>query len=170
MKENVSEETKKGVVEFRNLSTSDKLYFGSIILNHMNNGLINDGNYSDSDDAYENNKLVLESSDIKLNDPMKLATKLLLIGANLEGISLNPNGTDIEPYIKNMNNINPVLSIFYKLNIKDKIDFITEMIYDISILNEVENVDFDFNELIDNLLTYYRITFGNNNSSSLELQ
>lgn len=169
MKENINEETKKGIVKFRNLNTSNKLYFASILLNHLENGLINDGNYSDSDEAYENDKLVLESSDIKLRDPMELATKLLLVGANLEGITLNPNGIDIEPYIKDINNINPVLSIFYKLNIRDKIDFIIEMIYDISILQEVKIIDFDFNGLIDNLLTYSRLTFGNNNSTSLEL-
>jgi len=143
---------------------------GSVVLNHLENGLINDGNYSNVDEAYENGKLVLESRDIRFNDPMMLATKLLLIGANLDNISINPNGIDIEPYIKDMTNINPVLSIFYKLNIKDKIDFIIEMLYDLSILKETENIDFDFNELIDNLLTYYRMTFGNNTPSSLELQ
>ncbi len=169
MKENINEETKKGVVEFRNLNTSNKLYFGSILLNHLENGLINDGNYSDSEEAYENDKLVLESSDIKLSDPMELATKLLLVGANLEGITLNPNGIDIEPYIKDMNNINPVLSTFYKLNLKNKIDFIIEIIYDISTLSDLKIMDFDFNGLIDNLLTYTRLTFGNNNSTSLEL-
>lgn len=169
MKENINEETKKGVVEFRDLNISNKLYFGSILLNHLENGLINDGNYSDSDEAYENDKLVLESSDIKLSNPMELATKLLLVGANLEGITLNPNGMDIEPYIKDMSKINQVLSTFYKLNIKDKIDFIIEIVYDISILSEVKIIDFDFNGLIDNLLTYSRLTFGNNNSTSLEL-
>ena len=49
MKENINEETKKGVVEFRNLNTSNKLYFGSILLNHLENGLINYGNYYDSE-------------------------------------------------------------------------------------------------------------------------
>ena len=83
MRENISELTKKAVIEFRKLGNTNKLYFTSIILNHLSNGLINDGNYLNSDEAYENNKLVLESSDINLDDPMKLATNILVIGSNI---------------------------------------------------------------------------------------
>ena len=53
MRENISELAKNAVIEFRKLDDSKKLYVMGIILNHIENGLINDGNYSNSDEAYE---------------------------------------------------------------------------------------------------------------------
>ena len=75
-----------------------------------------------SDDALENDKIVFEAIDINLDDPMKLATDLLVIAASKEGITINPNGIDIETYIKNKNSLNKILSMFYKLELVDKID------------------------------------------------
>ena len=60
MKNNISEELKEVLINFRELSKENKIYLMSILLNHLDNGLINDGNYSNSDEAYENGKLVLE--------------------------------------------------------------------------------------------------------------
>lgn len=168
MRENISDFAKEVVTEFRILDDSQKLYFTSIILNHIYNGLINDGNYVSSDEALENDKIVFEAIDINLDDPMKLATDLLVIAASKEGITINPNGIDIEPYIKNKNSLNKILSMFYKLELVDKIDFLTEIIYDISEIYEVEKLDFDFNGLINELLTYRRETFGGYESNSLE--
>ena len=54
MRENISELAKNAVIEFRKLDDSKKLYVMGIILNHIENGLINDGNYSNIDEAYEN--------------------------------------------------------------------------------------------------------------------
>jgi len=170
MRENISELAKKTVIEFRKLNDSKKLYIISVILNHIDNGLINDGNYADVDEAYENNKLVFLTTDVDLDDPMKLATNLLVVGATIDGITINPNGIDIEPYINDMDSISPVLSSFYKLGICDKIDFLTEIIYDISEIKEVESLDFDFNELINNFLTYRRNTFGGTSTTSLEIE
>lgn len=170
MRENISESAKNAVNEFRKLDDINKIYFMSVILNHISNGLINDGNYLDSDEAYENDKLVFQAGDINLDDPMKLATDLLVIGATKDGIIINPNGIDIEPYIKNMKLINPVLSDFYKLEICDKIDFITEIIYDISIIKEVEELNFDFNGLINEILNYRKETFGGYKTESLEVE
>ena len=168
MRENISDLAKDVVTEFRILDDSQKLYFMSIILNHIYNGLINDGNYVSSDDALENDKIVFEAIDINLDDPMKLATELLVIAASKEGITINPNGIDIEPYIKNKNSLNKILSMFYKLELVDKIDFLTEIFYDISEIYEVAKLDFDFNGLINELLTYRRETFGGYESNSLE--
>ena len=81
MRENISEYAKNAVNEFRKLDEVNKLYFISVILNHIDNGLINDGNYTDSDEAYENDKLVFQATDVNLDDPMKLATNLLVLGA-----------------------------------------------------------------------------------------
>ena len=105
MKEKISEQTKDAVIQFRKLEDSNKLYFMSVILNHLTNGLINDGNYLDSDTAYDNNKLVLDSNSINFDDPMKLATELLILAAKKENITLDLNGIDIEPYIKNKKSI-----------------------------------------------------------------
>lgn len=170
MRENISEYAKNAVNEFRKLDEVNKLYFISVILNHIDNGLINDGNYTDSDEAYENDKLVFQATDVNFDDPMKLATNLLVLGATKDGISINPNGIDIEPYIKDMKSINPVLSTFYKLEICDKIDFITEIIYDISEIKGVESINFDFNKLINEFLTYRKETFGGYPSTSLEVE
>ena len=160
MKEKISEQTKDAVIQFRKLEDSNKLYFMSVILNHLTNGLINDGNYLDSDTAYDNNKLVLDSNSINFDDPMKLATELLILAAKKENITLDLNGIDIEPYIKNKKSIEPGLSSFYKLKLYDKIDFLMETLYDISEIDEVEKTEFDFNELIHELLTYQDEYFG----------
>lgn len=170
MRENISELTKKAVIEFRKLGNTNKLYFTSIILNHLSNGLINDGNYLNSDEAYENNKLVLESSDINLDDPMKLATNILVIASNIDGLNINPNGIDIEPYIKDKEILKSTLSQFYNLNFVDKIDFLTEMFYDVSEIKEVENFDFDYNELINELLNYRKNNFVSFETNSLEIE
>lgn len=170
MRENISEYAKNAVNEFRKLDEVNKLYFVSVILNHIDNGLINDGNYIDSDEAYENDKLVFQVTDVNLDDSMKLATNLLVLGATKDGISINPNGIDIEPYIKDMKSINPVLSTFYKLEICDKIDFITEIIYDISEIKGIESINFDFNKLINEFLTYRKETFGGYPTTSLEVE
>ena len=170
MRENISKYAKNAVNEFRKLDEVNKLYFVSVILNHIDNGLINDGNYTDSDEAYENDKLVFQATDVNLDDPMKLATNLLVLGATKDGISINPNGIDIEPYIKDMKSINPVLSTFYKLEICDKIDFIIEIIYDISEIKDIESINFDFNKLINEFLTYRKETFGGYPTTSLEVE
>lgn len=170
MRENISELAKNAVIDFRKLNDSKKLYTMGIILNHIENGLINDGNYSSGDEAYENDNLVFEAKFVNLDDPMKLATNLLVIGATKEGITINPNGIDIEPYIKDKSSMDSIMSTFYKLNYCDKIDFITEILYDISIIEEVKSLDFDFNDLIDEFLTYRKETFGGNLESSLEVE
>lgn len=170
MRENISELAKNAVIQFRKLDDTNKLYFTSVILNHITNGQVNDGNYADSDTAYDNDKLVFEATDVNLDDPMKLATNLLMVATKNDGLTINPNGIDIEPYIKNMETINPVLSTFYKLGICDKIDFLTEIFYDISEIKGVEKLNFDFNELIDEFLTYRKNTFGGFETNSLEIE
>lgn len=172
MKNYISEELKGVLREFKVLSDENKLYTISILLNHLNNGLINDGNYSDSDDAYENDKSVLTSNDIDLDDPMKLATNLLVVGATKNGITINPNGIDIEPYVnkKSKLEIKTVLTKFYKLDFKNKIDFFIETFYEISKIDEVEKLHFNFNGLIDNLLAYSRMEFGENKENNLEIE
>jgi len=171
MKNNISKELKEVLYEFKELRDENKLYIISIILNHLDNGLINDGNYTDSDEAYENNKNVLTDRDVGLDDPMKLATNLLVVGANMEETTINPNGIDIEPYVneKSKLEIKSVMSKFYKLDFKNKIDFLIETFYEISEIKDVEKISFDFNGLIDNLLTYSRIEFGGSNEINLEV-
>lgn len=171
MKNNLTQNLKNVLKEFIELSESNKLYLVSILLNHLYNGLINDGNYLSSDEAIENDKMVFEASDIELDDPMKLATNLLVIASAKEGITINPNGIDIEPYIsdKPKKEFNDVLSKFYNLGFIDKIDFLTEIMYDISEIKEVEKINFDFNKLIDNLLTYSKNEFIENIINNLEI-
>lgn len=172
MKNNLSKELKNILIEFESLSKSNQLYVISILLNHLDNGLINDGNYLTSDEAYENEKKVLESYQINLNDPMKLATDLLVVASSIDNITINPNGLDIEPYIslKSKKEINHILIKFYKLDFKNKIDFLIETIYIISEIEETEELDFDFNGLIDELLTYSKYEFGKNKYTNLEIQ
>ena len=171
MKNYLTQNLKNVLKEFIELSESNKLYLVSILLNHLYNGLINDGNYLSSDEAIENDKMVFEASDIELDDPMKLATNLLVIASAKEGITINPNGIDIEPYIsdKPKKEFNDVLSKFYNLGFIDKIDFLTEIMYDISEIKEVEKINFDFNKLIDNLLTYSKNEFIENIINNLEI-
>lgn len=170
MRENISELSKNAVMQFRQLNDSNKLYFTSVILNHITYGQINEGNYLDSDTAYENDELVFEASFVNLDDPMKLATNLLIVATTKDGLTINPNGIDIEPYIKDKKTIDPVLSAFYKLEYRDKIDFLTEILYDVSEIKEVEELDFDFNGLIDEFLTYRKNTFGGFETTSLEVE
>ena len=144
MKNNLTQNLKNVLKEFIELSESNKLYLVSILLNHLYNGLINDGNYLSSDEAIENDKMVFEASDIELDDPMKLATNLLVIASAKEGITIN-------------------------LGFIDKIDFLTEIMYDISEIKEVEKINFDFNKLIDNLLTYSKNEFIENIINNLEI-
>jgi len=173
MKNNVSEELKKVLINFRELSEENQVYIISILLNHMSNGLVNDGNYFDSDEAYENDKLVLEPSLIDLENCNYLATALLMFGALKNKIIINPNGIDIEQYIPedSKNKCKDVLSKFYRLCFKDKVDFFIETLYDISIIEGIEKyIDFDFNGLIDNLLTYSKNEFGKNGENNLEIE
>lgn len=171
MKENISENTKNAVMQFRKLDDTSKLYFTSVVLNHITHGQINEGNYLDSDMAYENDELVFEASYVNLDDPMKLATNLLVIASTKDGLIINPNGMDIEPYIKDKKKIESVLSIFYRLEYRDKIDFLTEIFYDISEIKEVENnLDFDFNKLINEFLEYSKSTFGIGENNNLETE
>lgn len=172
MKNNLSEELKNILSEFENLSNSNKLYIICILLNHLDNGLINDDNFLTSDEAYENDKKVLESYQINLDDSMKLATNLLIIASTLDNITINPNGIDIEPYInkKSKKEIENILKNFYKLDYKNKIDFLIETIYIISEIKETSKINFDFNGLIDELLTYSKYEFGENNYNNLEIQ
>ncbi len=163
MKENISENVKKTLEKFNELEDFEKLYLTSIILNHLDNGLINDGNYMNEEEAYENKKEVLTSSILLLDDPMKLATNLLVVGATLEKISINPNGVDIEPYINNIEKL-PIKE-FYQLSYQDKIDYLAEIFYEISTIAEVEQLKFDFNALIGNLLDYSRELFGKNETN-----
>lgn len=170
MRENISELAKNAVVQFRTLDDSNKLYFTSVLLNHIYNGLINEDNYLDSDEAYDNGKLVLDANDINLDDPMKLATDLLVIAASKENITINPNGYDIEPYVKDKKIINPVLATFYKLSMCDKIDFLTEIFNDIFEIDEVKKVNFDFNGLINEFLDYRKYHFGSDGTMSIEIE
>jgi len=172
MKNKLSEELKNILREFESLSNSNQLYIISILLNHLDNGLINDGNYSTSDEAYESDKKVLESYQINLEDSMKLATNLLVIASVLDNKIINPNGIDIEPYInkKAIKEIENIIKNFYKLDYKNKIDFLIETIYIISEIKETEKIDFDFNGLIDELLTYSRYEFNENIYNNLEIQ
>ena len=172
MRENISVDAKNVVMEFRTLSDENKLYFTSVILNHISNGLINDGNYLSSDEAIENDKMVFEPSDVNLNDTMKLATNILVVASTKDGITINPNGIDIEPYIneKNKKEFKEVLSKFYNLSFVDKIDFLTEILYDVSEIKEIEELNFDFNELINSFLNYRNENFGNENTSSLDIE
>lgn len=169
MKENLSQNTRIAIANFVEMEERQQLYEVSIIINHIENGLVNDGNYSDEDEAYENDKLVFKMSDVLLDNPMALATSLLLIGAKLDKVDIDPNGIDIEPYIKDSEKLK--MSDFYKLTFKEKIDFITEIFYIISEIKEVEeNLDFDFNELIGNMLDYSNKTFGRNEKNNLEIE
>lgn len=167
MFENVSKKVMETVTNFRKLEDTKKLYIISIILSHIENGLINDGQFLDVDSAYENDKLVLVPEDVGLSETLLLATKILLIAANKEGITINANGIDIEPYVKDKKSISPILSNFYKLNFCDKIHFIPEVLYEVSQIKDTKILDYDFNELIDNFLTYIKYTFGTSKTNFL---
>ena len=130
MRNEVSISVTKAENEFKKLEDYQKLYYISVLLNHLYNGLINDGNYLSEDEAFENDADVLLAESINLDDPVKLATNLLVIGAKLENKTINPNGIDIEPYISDVDKLG--LNNFYNLNYKDKIDFLMNTIYIIS--------------------------------------
>ena len=140
--------------KFKILYNTDKLFVVSMLLHHMDKGLINDGNYMNRDQAYANNKFVLEANQVNLDNPMKLAIKLLMVGNNLKSPTTNSNRLDIEPFINKMDILSPILVGFYNLNIKEKIDFLIESIYDISKIKEITKLDFNFNKLIRNLKNY----------------
>lgn len=167
MKDKISEELKEVLIKFRNINDINKLYMISILLNLLSNGLINDGNYLDSDEIYENDALVLEPSFVNLDSPMTLATELLLLASNKNNIEINPNGIDIEPYIPKK--INKILSEFYKLSYKDKTDFLIETFYDISEIKETSKINYNFYDLIYNLLSYFKKEFETENYNYLEI-
>ena len=169
MNENISKNVKEAVQIFRELGDTKKLYFTSIILNHINYGLVNEGNHLDNEEAYDNDDLVLEPSYIGLENDTDLATKLLLVASEKEGVTVNPNGKDIEPYIKDIDELRPVLVKFYKLDYADKLDFLVEIIYDVSTIKETKKIDFDFNGLIDEIITYRKETCGGSSQNSLEV-
>lgn len=171
MRNEITEELKEVLIKFRKLNDINKLYTISILLNHLSNGLINDGNYLDSDEAYENDKLVLEASFVNLDNPMTLATKLLLLASSRSNIVINPNGIDIEPYIpkENKNQLDKVLKDFYRLSYKDKIGFFIETFYDISEIKDINNINCNFYELIYNFLSYFKNEFEKESYNSLEI-
>ncbi len=157
MKENISELTKIAVNKFNKLSESEKLYSLSILLNHIYNGLINDGNFSDEEEAIENDKLVLKGEDLGIDNIMGLATSLLLLATDKEKILVNPNGVDIEPYVKNKENLN--IKEFYNLNYEEKIDYLAEVFYIISEIKESEKCEINFYDIIKELLDYSNYYF-----------
>ena len=53
---------------FEELKESEKLDVISILFEHIDNELINDGNYATGDEALENDKEVLTSIDIGFNN------------------------------------------------------------------------------------------------------
>ena len=60
--------------------------------------------------------------------------------------------------------------VVYKLDFRNKIDFFTETIYDISEIQEVyENINFDFNGLINELLNYSKTEFNIETENNLEI-
>lgn len=158
MRNEVSNSVIKAENEFRKLKDFQKIYYVSVLLNHLYNGLINEENYPSEDEAYENDANVLTPELINLDDPVKLATNLLMVGAKLENKVINPNGIDIDPYIEDVNKLG--IGNFYKLNYKDKIDFLMNVLYIISEIDEVSELDIDFNDIIDNLLNYSKSIFG----------
>ena len=160
MKNEVSNSVVKAENKFRKLKDFQKLYYISVLLNHLYNGLINDGNYLSEDEAFENGADVLLAELIYLDDPIKLATNLLVIGSKLENKIINPNGIDIEPYIDNVDKLG--INYFYNLNFKDKIDFLMNAIYLISEIDEVSQLNIDFNDIINELLNYSKSIFGVN--------
>ena len=168
MKSEVSYSVAKTENEFRKLKDFQKLYYVSILLNHLYNGLINEGNYSSEDESYENNAEVLTSELINLDDPMKLATNLLVVGSKMESKIINPNGIDIEPYINEVNKLG--INNFYKLNYKDKIDFLTDIIYIISEIEEVGKLKINFNDIINELLNYSKNIFEDDKENMLEIE
>ena len=172
MKENLDKNVRELLNEFERLNKINKLYMLSILISHLEKGLINDGNYLDSDIAYENDKLVLNANDINLDDPMKFATNILILSSTLNNKIINPNGIDIEPYVdeNSKNIIKPLQAKFYKLNFKNKIDFLTEIVYVVSEIQETNELDFDFNGLINELLTYSKNNFFTTSYNNLELE
>ena len=152
MKSEVSYSVAKTENEFRKLKDFQKLYYVSILLNHLYNGLINEGNYSSEDESYENNAEVLTSELINLDDPMKLATNLLVVGSKMESKIINPNGIDIEPYINEVDKLG--INNFYKLNYKDKIG----------------KLKINFNDIINELLNYSKNIFEDDKENMLEIE
>lgn len=167
MKENLSNKTKIALKKFNDLSEIEQMYSLSVLLNHLSNGLINDGNFLDEDEAYENDKLVLKGEDLGINNVMYLATSLLLLAAEKDRIIINTNGIDIEPYIKNTENLN--IKEFYNLNYEEKIDYLTEVFYIVSEIKESEKCKINFYEIIKNLLDYSNYFFPKNKKINLEL-
>ncbi len=167
MKENISELTKIAVNKFNKLSESEKLYSLSILLNHIYNGLINDGNFSDEEEAIETDKLVLKGEDLGIDNIMGLATSLLLLATDKEKILVNPNGIDIEPYVKNKENLN--IKEFYNLNYEEKIDYLAEVFYIISEIKESEKCEINFYDIIKELLDYSNYYFPKKKKNNIEL-
>ena len=72
--------------------------------------------------------------------------------------------------MKKIKEFKEVLSKFYNLSFVDKIDFLTEILYDVSEIKEIEELNFDFNELINSFLNYRNENFGSEKTSSLDIE
>src|SRR5574344_1537186 len=83
---------------FEELKESEKLDVISILFEHIDNELINDGNYATGDEALESNREVLTPNDIGVNNTKTLAIELFNIKRktnNMEMLEVN----DVEPNI-----------------------------------------------------------------------
>lgn len=152
MIEEKSEKCEELVSLFEELKESEKLDVMSILFEHIDNELINDGNYATGDEALENDKEVLTSIDIGFNTTKPLAIQLFNYKRkmyNMEMLEIK----DVETNIKITDSINQILKQFYKLPFCDKLDFLIESMYLLSMIKEVNN-NLDTNEIIGNILDF----------------
>ena len=156
MKTEVSKEVRDLVNNYTNMNQNELLGLTAIILGHWHNGLLNEKNRLDINECYENNEIVFLPSDVNLENAIELATLLIIKKSEQENSVINPNGIDIEPYIKDKKIYDLILSNFYKLKIYDKLDFLIELFYDVSEIEYIKKINYDFNGLIDELLTYQK--------------
>lgn len=153
---------------FDELKNVEKFELSAILLEHWQNELLNEGNFLTGDEAIEKGKILFLPSDIDFENCHFVARLMFIISKELKDEEITDellNIVDIEPKIKISDNSNEILKRFYSLLLKDKMDFLLEILY---ILNQNEKFNreakklVDINDLLNNILNYRNKVFKTN--------
>lgn len=115
------------------LKADERLNTLAILFEHWENELINDGNYTDPEKAYERNREVFTPMDCGVTGARDLAHALAALAREErseedQGISSSRFSDLVEPHIIQTEGIKNALTGFYKLTFRDKLDYFAELL------------------------------------------
>jgi len=115
------------------LPADERLSTLAILFEQWNRELINDGNFTEPDKAYERNKEVFTPIDCGITNANELAHCFAALARELQGetdqhISASRFSDLLEPHIRQTEGIRNALKSFYELSFRNKLDYMAELL------------------------------------------